>query len=800
MGGAVFPAQPKVRPSAPWIVQSRRIRQASPLPLRSTAVPRIHRSRLVACIVLALTAAPLAAQPLSADDPTWRLCGGNPAFDWQAPLRPLDDPDQAIDLQSTRVDVSGQDRYRFDGGATISQPGRRIAAERIDYTHSSGDYSASGGVRYQDTQLALQANSAEGSLPRRESTLQAVDYRLVAARGNGSADSVQLRGELATLLGLDYSTCDPSARAWALRARQLELDRSEGFGVARDATLRVGGVPVLWFPWLSFPIDERRRSGLLLPSLGYADETGIDIRVPWYLNLAPNMDATLTPRILGRRGVMLGAEFRYLTEDHGGSIEGNWLPDDDLTGRDRGSLRLRHSGLLSPLWRVAADLNHVSDDRYFEDFGDSLTARATSLLESRAGLFGRGPGWYASVLTRDFQITDPLVANSAEPYRQLPRARFGLDRDLGALWRYGIDAEAVHFDHDEAGLASNYSRGAAQRYDLQPFLELNFERAAGYVRPRLGYRYTAYQLSSDWLRSIEDCARTDCGVAPPRLWPDRSPSRALPIASLDAALNFERPTRLFGEAMLQTLQPRLYYLHVPFENQDDIPLFDTQELTFGWDQLFRSNRFSGADRQSDAEQVTLALTSRWFEQASGRERLALGIGQILYLDPSRVGLGTSVPARRDESAYVGTIDLALTRSLSIGLSQQWDPEIDRTTVSGARLQWRGERGALGNLGYRYRRAELEQVDASFAIPLGEAWRWIGRWNYSLRDEGTLEAFAGFEWQSCCVAFRVLGRHYVRNRESEKNNALYLELELKGLASFGRDTGQFLERAILGYSR
>jgi LPS-assembly protein len=782
------------------IVQSGHIRQASPLPLRIAAVSCIHRPRLTVCLALALASAPLAAQPLAADDPTWRLCGGNPAFAWQAQLRAPDDPDQALDLQATRADVSGRDVYRFDGGATLSQPGRRIAAERIDYTHSSGDYAALGTVRYQDLQLALQADSAQGNLPRREARLDSVDYRLIAARGNGRATTVQLDGELATLLGLDYSTCDPAARAWALRAKQLQLDRAAGVGVARNATLRIGNVPVLWLPWISFPVDERRRSGLLFPSLGYADETGIDVRVPWYLNLAPNIDATLTPRILGRRGVMLGAEFRYLTEHHRGSIEGNWLPEDDLSGRDRGSLRLRHSGVLSPLWQVSADLNHVSDDRYFEDFGDSLTARATSLLESRAGLHGRGPGWYASILTRDFQITDPLVADSAEPYRQLPRARFGLDRDLGALWRYGIDAEAVHFDHDETGLASNYARGAAQRYDLQPWIELNFERASGYLRPRLGYRYTAYQLSDDWLRSLAECARADCGLAPPRLWPDRSPSRSLPIASLDAALNFERPTRLFGSAMLQTLQPRLYYLHVPFENQDAIPLFDTQQLTFGWDQLFRSNRFSGADRQSDADQLTLALTSRWFEHSDGRERLALGLGQIIYFDPPQVALDGVEPSRRDESAYVASVDLALTRRLSFGLSQQWDPQIDRTTVSGARLQWRGTRGALGNLGYRYRRAELEQVDASFAIPLGEAWRWIGRWNYSLRDAGTLEAFAGFEWQSCCVAFRLLGRHYVRNRESEKNNALYLELELKGLASFGRDTGEFLQRAILGYSR
>lgn len=789
---------------APAVVAAAPIRQASRPAERADAVrarntlPSLSPLGLALALALASTAA--SAQPLPADAPQWALCGPRVGFGWETPLRPLDDPDQAATLDAREFDVSGKDTYRLQGDVVINEPGRRIAAGRVDYTHSTGNYLASEGVRYQDGSLALSASRAEGSLPDDRSVLEQLDYQLVAMRGNGAADRAELDGPLARLLGLTYSTCNPGAEAWQLRARQLDLRRDEGFGVARDATLRLGGVPVMWFPYLSFPIDERRRSGFLYPSFGYADETGIDVRVPYYLNLAPHIDATLTPRILGRRGVMLGAELRWLGENQRGEIDGNWLPDDDLNGRDRGSLRLRHSGTFAERWQVGADLNHVSDDRYFEDFGDSLQARATSLLESQAGISGRGIGWNASLVVRDFQITDPLVPDSAEPYRQLPRARFGLDRQDGGWWRYGLAAEAVRFDHDEGGLASFYQRGDATRVDLQPFVELNVERAAGYVRPRLAYRHTAYELSSDWPRNLGDCAIFDCGFAPPRFWPNRSPSRSLPIASVDAALNFERDTTLFGTGMLQTLQPRLYYLHVPHQDQSDIPLFDTQELTFGFDQLFRPNRFSGADRQSDADQVTLALSSRWFEHSSGRERLALSLGQIRYLDPPRVGLDGELPRRLDESAYVGAIELAIGQRSSLAWTQQWDPETERTTVTGVRALWRGERGALANLGYRYRIGELEQVDAAFAIPMGEAWRWIARWNYSLRDESTLEAFGGVEWQSCCIALRLLGRHYVQNREGEKNNAIYVEIELKGLASLGRDTGEFLERAILGYSR
>lgn len=767
--------------------------------IRSARCARVRPA--LALLPLALSASlASAAPPLKLDPAAWLLCGPRSGFGWEAPLAAPEQAEGPIDLSADRFDVSGKDVYRLQGNVVIEQPARRLRADRLDYTHSSTAYAAEGSVRYQDPSLALQAERASGTLSADQSTLEQVDYRLIEARGNGRAEKIALNGEKAALSNLSYTTCNPGQTGWSMQAGALELDQASGEGVARNATLRVGSVPILWLPYATFPIDDRRRSGFLYPSLGYGDDTGIDVRVPYYWNIAPNVDATLTPRVLGRRGAMLGAELRFLSATQGGKLEGNWLPDDDLTGRDRGSLRYRHGGTFGEFWSLRSDLNHVSDDRYFEDFGDSLTARSTSLLESHAGLYGRGPGWTASLTARDYDVTDPLVSDAAEPYRQLPRVQLGIDRDLNPHLRYGASVDAVAFDHDESGLASFYSRGDAQRYDLQPFIELPFERAAGYIKPRLAYRYTSYQLSGDWLRSVDECEIFDCGFAPPQVYPNRSPSRATPVASLDAALNFDREASLFGRPMLQTLQPRLFYLRVPHENQDDIPLFDTQELTFGFDQLFRTNRFSGADRQGDANQLTLAVTSRWFEQADGRERLALSLGQIRYFDELRVGLPFTPSRDRGGSAYVAGADVALNDQWSLGYAHQYDPDIDHSTVSGFRAQWKNPSGALANLAYRYRRDELEQIDASFALPMGEAWRWVGRWNYSLQDESTLESFGGLEWQNCCLAFRVLGRHYVRNREGQKNNAVYFELELKGLASFGRDTGEFLQRAILGYSR
>jgi LPS-assembly protein len=488
---------------------------------------------------------------------------------------------------------------------------------------------------------------------------------------------------------------------------------------------------------------------------------------------------------MGRRGAMLGAEFRYLSPTQRGELSGTWLPDDDQTGDDRGSIGLQHFGALGSHWNVQANLNHVSDDRYFEDFGDSLTAASTSLLESTVGVHGRGQYWNASVSAQSWEITDPFLPDGFEPFRRLPRLTFGYERPLHDSVVAGVRSEAVAFDHEE--------RAGAQRYDFYPYVAFPFERAAGYVRPEFGFRHTAYQLDRDY----------DANFA------TRSPSRDTPIASLDAGLFFERNASLFGKRMLQTLEPRLYYLRVPYEAQDDLPIFDTQELTFSFEQLFRPNRFTGADRQTDANQATVALTTRLLEEASGRERLSASLGQIRYFSPQRVQLPGQAITDLDGSALVADLDLTLSDQWRVGISQQWDPDQELSDLSALRAQYRWNPRGVLNLAYRFRREQngaladqvaLEQVDASFAAPISERWRLIGRWNYSLLDSSTLESVAGFEWESCCVAWRVLGRRYVRNREGEMNNGIYIELELKGLASLGRKSGELLERAILGYTR
>ena len=751
-------------------------------------MPRTRIALSLAAALFAGFAAPQAgaASRTEYDPAEWVLCRPNALYEFYRPNLGLasDRENAETALHAESFDIHDQRDYMLSGDVEILRADQRVAAALMRYDPEREAWSAEGGVQYQDSGMLMEAERAHGELEKDRAELHSLRYQLLRMRGNGEALHAINEGDSSHLDGVFYTTCDPGNRQWMIRAEQLDIDQAEGTATARHATLRLGGVPLLYLPVASFPIDDRRKSGFLVPSLGVSRSRGVDVAAPYYLNLAPNYDATLIPRLMTKRGAMLGAQFRYLTENHSGELYGAWLPNDDQTGSDRGTFTWEHRGQLSQTWQFVSNLNHISDDRYFEDFGDSLSMAATSLLESHATLLGRGRYWNASVAVQEWTIADPYIPDSAEPFRRLPRALFTWEMPIAGSLATGLRSEGVVFEHSQ--------RPGATRVDLHPYLAWRYERAAGFLRSELGVRHTQYQLDSQY--------RTD--------YADASPSRTTPILSVDGGLVFERPVNWFDTPLLQTLEPRIHYLNVPYRDQSDLPIFDSQELGFSWGQLFRSNRFAGADRQSDANQATVAMTTRLFEEDSGRERLSASLGQIRYFREQRVQMPGVAAVDRSGSAYVADAELMLDDRWSVGLSQQWDPHREVSDLSTLRAQYRWSDAGVVNFAYRFRRdghtgsadrVTLEQFDASALIPLNEQWRLVGRWNYSLLDDSTLEAFAGVEWENCCLATRILARRYVRNVESERNTSLYIELELKGLSTLGRKSGELVERAILGYT-
>lgn len=680
----------------------------------------------------------------------------------------------STEISAEQLEFQREQSTVFSGAVEMQRGDQWLGSDRLVYWHESGQYASEGPVRYQDSGLRLTAGHLRGDQAKDRLDLRDVRYQMAKDNGNGVAEQATIDGQMGRLRGASYSTCPPSTRQWEVTAEEIHVDQEAAMATVRNATLRLGQVPILWLPYGRFPTDDRRRSGLLMPKLGYNEENGIDLSLPIYLNLAPNYDATLLPRVLGERGLMLGGEFRYLTQRHAGELEAHWL-DDDKYVDNRHYLEYQHTSRFTRHWSARAHLRDVSDVDYFQDFGESSVRTATTLLESNAGLYGRGLGWSASLRADRWQIASPLLDPGTEPYRRLPRAQLDWQRPLLSWLQSGIAAEAVRFQHDE--------RSGGNRFDLRPWLRGSFGGSWWFANPEIAWRYTGYSLDE----------------AVPGGF-DRSPSRELPIASFDAGLVFERSLEWGGQPLLQTLEPRLYYLNVPYRDHAAIPLFDTRELSFGWPGLFRDNSFAGADRQSDANQATVALSTRIFGANDGRERLSASLGRIVYFDAPRVGLDGELTDEQDGSAWVGELNLAFADNWDLGLHQQWDSDQHNTLLSAARVQWRYRPGGLVNFAYRYRDELLEQTDLSFIVPINPQWRLVGRWNHSLRDRRSLESMAGVEWKSCCVALRVMARRYIRNADAEQNLGLYVELELNGVGNFGRDTGQLLDNAILGYSR
>ena len=737
--------------------------------------PALRLLPLPLCIAFSLNAQAGDDMPLN-----WGLC---PVQDVVKPFAEAQAAPEGVGIANTEqaTDIEGdalsgtEENPVFNGNVTLRRGNQFMGADQLTYDKGKEHYDAQGSIRYQGSGLRMTAASAEGDQAKDTHVIRDLDYQLLSHRGNGGADSVTLTGNHGVLHGATYSTCPPDARHWELRAHRIDIDTESGMAVARGATLKVGKVPVIYLPWFMFPTDERRRTGLLFPSVSNSSRNGLDWKQPIYLNLAPNYDATLNPRLMTERGVQLGAQFRYLVEGGAGTLEGAWMPDDDLRDRDRSELEYRAFQNLGKHWQARANLNWISDTRYYEDFNNSLDGLSQSTAFSEIGVYGRGHGWEAAVTADHWQLADSSLTKSVLPYNRLPRGFLRWEHALGLRFVGGVDAEVVRFQHPDPAI------DAGSRIDVKPWISLPLEGDSWFLRPTAAFRHTSYQLDESLTAS-------------------RSRSRSQPIFSVDTGLFFDRDTRVKGKDYLQTIEPRLYYLRVPYAEQDDMPLFDTQPLTFSWGQLFRDNRYSGADRQADANQLTLAVSTRMIRQSDGHERFSASLGQIRYFDESRVRLPNEPITEQGRSAWVADANYAPTDRWTIGASYQWDPKFNRTNLASVRARYLLPDDGLFNIGYRYRRGFIEQADISFLYPINASWSIVGRHYYSLYDNKALETLAGVQWDSCCVAVRLVGRRYVHNRQGDLSNAIMFEIELKGLGSAGQDTRRTLRRAILGYNR
>jgi len=717
--------------------------------------------------------------------------GANPA---QVRAQRAEQPTEILGDKQSGTDQN----LKYEGNVELRRGDQYLNADNLDYDQDTDTYVAEGNVRYEDSGMRVVAERAFGDQGADTHQIQDVRYQLVSRRGNGGADRIVMQGAEGALIGSTYSTCDPENRLWELRAKRIEVNTDTGWGAARGATIRLGKVPVLYVPYIRFPIDDRRHTGLLYPSISNSGRNGFDYRQPIYLNLAPNYDATVTPRIMSERGIQLGGQFRYLYEGGSGELNAAWLPTDKLVERraqdiangapnpfgdplrsdNRGMFSFSGTHAFDAQWQARANLLWISDERYLEDSGNSLYGVSAAQLQSTVGVFGQGRYWSAGVMADAWKLSDYTLTENSLPYDRLPRVYLNWAQPLGRWLTAGLHAEAVRFDHS--------TLAGGSRIDLKPSASMPLRGASWYITPTLAWRYTAYRLDEDLAAALPGN--------------DDNPTRSLPIATLDAGLFFDRETEIKGTRFLQTLEPRLFYLNTPYRVQSGLPLFDTRPFTFSWGQLFRDNRYTGPDRQTDANQLTVAVTTRLLRQSDGQEKLQASVGQIFYFDDSLVVAPGELPVVEGKSAWVADASYMPTDRWTIGASYQWDPKFRREALASLRTRYLIGGDGVVNLNYRHRRGLLEQADFSFLYPITPSWSAVGRYYYSLLDDKPLEILAGVQWDSCCLAVRAVARRYVRNREGELDNSLQLEFILKGLGSAGRDTEGTLRRAILGYYR
>jgi len=735
---------------------------------------------------LAAAGSPAATSPL----PTNNIGMLDEGIAWQActPLTgvvtnaALSDRQQPIEVIADSAEASDLDNQtQFSGDVRLTQGSQELYARQVHFDRDTGELQATGDVLLKRPDLRIAAGAVRYNLQTREGDAEQAQYRLPGILARGTANKAKLIDAAnSTYSQITYTTCPPANNDWQLSADQLLLDTAEGLGTASDAKLSFKGVPLMYLPTLSFPIDDRRRSGVLIPSFGYGDRHGLDLSVPYYFNLAPNYDLTLTPRVMSKRGLMLGGEFRFLSKVHEGEVHASFIPDDReaSTGESRrGSLSVQTRSRYSDKLDSRLNINYVSDDDFLQDFGADLETYSSSTLERTAEVHYNERNWSASAKVQQFQTIDPLLSKADSPYASLPRLTFRLADQTGTQLplAYAINAEYVDF-YKNGGFVEG------RRLDLKPSISLPRRAAWYHLTPRLSLRYTRYELDHQ-----------TAGL-------DSSPDRFTPIFSLDSGLYFDRSTNWFGQAATQSLEPRAFYLYVPQENQSDIPVFDTSEYDFSFNSLFRDNRFSSADRQGDANQLALALTSRISDLDSGRELLSASVGQIVYLEDREVQLPGDTIDTEQTSPLITEINAEFSRQWHARGQLVWNPDSNDVEQALARASYRLDNSHIFSAAYRLRDTSSSQTDLAAIWPLGKQTRAIARWNYSLSENRNLDALAGIEYGKCCWKVRALLRQQVQGTNDNQNLSFLLQLELRGLGKLGDNIDAVLNDGIYGYRK
>ncbi|SCB12255.1 LPS-assembly protein [Cupriavidus alkaliphilus] len=698
------------------------------------------------------------------------------------------DPDAPTFIEADRMTGYSERGVELEGHAELRRDGGVIKGDKLSYDQDTDEAFAQGNVRMSRAGTLAVGPEARLRVEANEGYMLSPDYYFQQTGGTGKAERIDfLDQNRSTARQASYTTCSPDNADWYFSANRIDLDSDRQVGVAYGGVLNFFGVPVAAAPAFSFPLNDDRRSGFLPPLMGYSSKSGFDVTAPYYVNIAPNRDLTIYPRLMTERGLQLGGEYRYLSETYSGRVRAEFLPDDRKTNSNRWAYSLQHTQRLAPGLAAYLNLNRVSDDRYPDDFNRSVSQSTLRQYTQEGGVTYNWQDFTLLARVQKFQTLRP----SEPSYERVPQLNGKYIRyDLGG---FDVQMEADYTRFRIPLTSTGFQQPQGERMYFQPSISYPIVRAGWYVTPKVSFNAAQYQME----------AATNTPTAQNNL------SRAIPTVSLDSGMTFERdaPTisRLFGVNYVQTLEPRLFYVYTPFRDQSQFPLFDTVQSDFGYGQIFSENPFTGYDRIADNNKLTGGVTTRLIESDTGIERFRGTIAQRYDFTGQRVQLnGTLADPKSGSSDLLAATTIQLFRGYYLDAGVQYNPDSDRVNYGNVAFTYRPESRKVFNAGYRYRRptsvtdnTAIDQFELSSQWPITRRAYGIARFAFDLTASQMVDALAGVEYAADCWVGRVVYQRF-RNTTQGYTGRVFLQVEFRGLSKIGSNPLNILRLNVPGY--
>lgn len=661
----------------------------------------------------------------------------------------------------------------LSGNVIIQQNDASFNANTARYDRTTNQVRAQGNVILSMSGLELKSPSIDYNLKQSTGVIEQAKYSMGDQGAHGKSSQIkQINKNLLRLKDATYTSCPVSINSWHLASSEISLNNKTQIGHAKNVTFKVGTVPVFYFPWLRFPLNDQRFSGFLTPSIRLQSNAGISL--PYYFNLAPNYDATVKLSTLNNRGFQLDSEFRYLTDKHQGTLEYDFIPEDkSFHNQKRDYFKVNHHTTLSDKDHINFIAEGVSDKDFIDDFSTSLETSIRPALQRRLEIVHNDEPWSSSAALEDYQILDLADA----PYAKLPEIKLSYSpkskpKDL----KIDLNSEFTYFDKSDAVTGT--------RADLKLKISKKWGDDAWYFKPTVSLQHTLYSLNTFSSDNQNDTNN------------ENSLSRTLPTLSLDGGLFLDRTVK---EKYTQTLEPRLFYTYTPYKDQDAFPIFDTARTNFSAsNQLFRENRFTGKDRIADTNQLTFALSSRIQHRQSGKELFKASIGQIINFSDRKVILPGGTIQTGKRSDLVLELSGRLNDNFRITSINTFNSEDTRASSNDLRLNYQDDKKRIANLSFRKLDTELKQVSLSGSLPINDKWSVVGNVDHDIKNNRNLEVFAGVEYQDCCWKTRLVVKRYLTSDNISYETPVFLEFELKGLGNLGNSATDQIKDKIYGY--